>query len=279
MAFFRKKKNKITRKVLYEVSEQFMQDTSFFIRMGAELEFFCQSPLSLELKERILQECQENSVIDIEEEQGKHQYEVQLSPTYYPVKLADNIIAVKEKLQRLCEENNNNVTFDAKPYPDQAGSGLHIHISLHDQEGNNLFAKEEENQETELMDYTLHGLLELLPASMQFFAPKKEDYARYTGDKEMSNTISWGGNNRSVALRLPETTATPQARRVEHRIPCASADPYAVLYAIVKAVGFGLKEKTHTSLEKMHGDAFLEKYSLEKLPSSLKEAKKLKFDI
>jgi glutamine synthetase len=276
--FFKPKQKRITRKKLYEVSEAFVSDTSFFIRVGAELEFYCKHSLDDSAFFAIIaQHCADYGIIGIESEKGRHQYEIQFEPSYYPVKLADNILAVKTTLTQLFEQEKYPFSFEAKPLPNQPGNGMHIHISLHDKDGGNLFAKEND-ADAELTLFSINGLLEMLPASMRYFAPHTKDYARYTGDKETANSISWGSNNRSTALRLPETTVTPMLRRIEHRIPCASANPIDVLYVIVKAVQYGLEKKQKPTIEKTHGDAFLDKYQLNKLPASLKEARKINSD-
>jgi glutamine synthetase len=267
------KKN--TRKILQEVSEKFTSDTSFFVRVGAELEFYFHQKPSKTLLHDILEQGKEFGLYDIKRERGSLQYEIQVEPTYYPVKLADNLIAIKELLTHLSKAHETMVVFASKPHKEQPGSALHIHISLHTKSGSNLLEKDDES-ENDMMLWLLHGLLDTLPASMKFFAPHKKDYLRFEKGKETPRTISWGGNNRTVALRLPTTTMEDHKRRIEHRVPSSDANPYEVLYAIVCGIRYGLEQKTPTLLEKIYGNANLKQYDLETLPSTLREAKKIK---
>lgn len=268
------KKNKITPKKLYELSNKFVDDSSFFLRVGAELEFYFSNRPDKFLLEEITQKIKKFNAYGLESEVDDNQYEIKFEPSYYTLKLADSISGVKNLLSEISNSQNNKISFAAKPYPDKAGSAMHIHISLHNKEGDNLLEKEGDSDNDKTL-YIINGLLELLPSSMKFFAPNKNDYDRFIEDKKTPSTISWGGNNRTVALRLPETTATPQNRRIEHRVPCSSADPYKVLYAIVKAVKIGLEEKKLPKFDKIHGDAYLDQYQQQSLPKTLKQAKKI----
>ncbi len=72
-----------------------------------------------------------------------------------------------------------DTTFMAKPYPGQAGNGLHVHISLLDKHGNNIFTGEDPEQNAALR-HAIGGVLETLPASMAFLCPNVNSYRPVT---------------------------------------------------------------------------------------------------
>ena len=173
-----------------------------------------------------------------------------------PVSIADEIM----KIRRLFKDAD----FTAKPFSDDYGNALHIHISLLDADGRNVFTKNNE-EESEYMQYAVAGLLEKMPENMNIFAPYDNCYERLEGGKDAPSTISWGGNNRTVALRLPATTLDEQNRRIEHRVSAADSDPYLVISAILQGVSFGFLNKKLPSSSKIYGDASLKMYGLPRL--------------
>lgn len=221
---------------------------------------------------------------EIEEEKGEGQFEIQIYPTDNPAVMAEMVEILRKKVCSLSfvvdsyqrsTTNDKQAFFEAKPYPNQPGSGLHINVNLTDYSGNNLFTKNGE-EESKILEYAIAGLLELMPASMKYFAPYEAAYIRHTEQgMESPSTISWGGDNRTVSLRIPSVPLNPYARRIEHRVPCADSDPYFAIAAIVAGMEFGIVNKLVNSHPKVFGNAFLPQYSLPKLPMSFKEAQNI----
>ncbi|MCC7260590.1 MAG: glutamine synthetase, partial [Alphaproteobacteria bacterium] len=159
--------------------------------------------------------------------------------------------------------------FSARPYEEQPGSGMHIHLTLHDAQGDNVLYKKDQNISPE-MRHAIGGLIATLRESMLWFAPHEESYRRFVPKLNAPTHICWGGNNRTAALRLPDDISG--YKHIEHRVPGADADPHAVIAASLAGVHHGLMNKLEPG-EQIFGNAFLDMYALESLPKTLAEAK------
>ncbi len=300
--FFNKEKPP-PEETLESITSKFIEDTGFRPTTAAEIEFNLFSEND-ELPTKIIAlltiECKNSgiNIYGIHNEIGKSQYEISLETTDSPLKTAQNIDDIKKIIVSIINSTNSTnksnsvrVDFSAKPFEKQPGNGLHIHISLKDKNGNNPYMKNKEDnpleEESDLIKYSIGGLLKAMPESMIYFAPTEESYQRYTAKfNEYDNNnplskfnnapvnISWGANNRSTAIRIPSSTASPKDRHIEHRVPYADSNPYIVLSAILVAIHYGIMNKIEP-IEKLYGNAFDEQYDLSPLPTSLKEAKKL----
>ncbi|HEY5336980.1 MAG TPA: hypothetical protein VIJ85_02155, partial [Rhizomicrobium sp.] len=133
-----------------------------------------------------------------------------------------------------------DASFMAKPYGNRAGSGLHIHLSLIDGAGRNIFDDGSEAGSAQLR-HAIGGLQALMIDSMSLFAPNINSYRRFQPDMFAPVNRRWGINNRSAGLRIP--VGPSDARRVEHRVAGADANPYFALAAVLAGVHHGLSEK------------------------------------
>jgi glutamine synthetase len=131
-------------------------------------------------------------------------------------------------------------TFMAKPYPDQAGTGMHIHVSLLDKQGRNIFDDGGAEGTAELR-HAVGGLSALMGESMPLFAPNVNSYRRFRPDSFAPVNRRWGYNNRSVGMRIP--VGPNSARRIEHRCAGADAHPYLVLAGVLAGIHHGLVAK------------------------------------
>src|SRR5690606_23629456 len=68
------------------------------------------------------------------------QFEVNLRHKTDALRAADEGVLLQRLVHNIAMRHGMEATFMAKPYPDGAGSGLHFHVSLLDDKGNNLFA-------------------------------------------------------------------------------------------------------------------------------------------
>jgi glutamine synthetase len=155
-----------------------------------------------------------------------------------------------------------------KPFADQPGNGQHVHLSLMDVHGQNVFFKRDDVI-SEALNFALGGLMAALPESMVFFAPSEASYARFCGSKDAPTTISWGANNRTTALRLPESR--DGLKHIEHRVPGSDASLPEIIYAILAAVHAGLTRESPPPPQ-TYGDAFAAHYALPLLPKTYREA-------
>ena len=127
----------------------------------------------------------------------------------------------------------------AKPFEEQSGSGLHVHLSLVDREGRNLFGETADGER--LMRHAVGGLQDLMGEAMLVFAPNANSYRRLRPLTYAPTAPTWGWNNRTVALRIPPGPSS--ARRIEHRVAGADANPYLVLAAVLAGVLHGLEQR------------------------------------
>ena len=125
----------------------------------------------------------------------------------------------------------------AKPFADRAGSGLHLHVSVNDAEGKNIFASEDPAG-TPALRHAVGGLKATLADGMAIFAPNANSYRRFRANSYAPVAPTWGVNNRTVSLRVP--AGPPGGRHIEHRVAGADANPYLALAALLAGVHHGL---------------------------------------
>jgi len=202
----------------------------------------------------------------IVKESAPAQFEVNLHHTKDAIKACDYAVLLKRLIKNIAYDHEMDSTFMAKPYPGQAGNGLHVHISLLDKDGNNIFADEDPTQ-NEALRHALGGVLETLPASMAFLCPNVNSYRRFGANFYVPNTPSWALDNRTVALRVP--TGSPDAVRIEHRVAGADANPYLMMAVILAGIHHGLTHKVEPG-EPVEGNAYEQLEA--SLPNNLRDA-------
>jgi glutamine synthetase len=168
------------------------------------------------------------------------QFEVNLRHQPDAARAADHAIALKQIVKAAARAHGCEASFMAKPYPARPGNGLHIHLSLLDEAGRNVFDNGTA-QGSEALSHVIGGLQMLMPESMALFAPNLNSYRRFQPDMFAPVNRRWGVNNRSTGLRIP--IGPGEARRVEHRVCGADANPYFALAAVLAGAHYGLAHK------------------------------------
>ena len=153
---------------------------------------------------------------------------------------ADHAVLLKQIVREAARATGFEATFMAKPYPERIGSGLHIHASIVDEAGNNIF-DDGSAEGSDRLRHAIGGLQALMPESMALFAPSLNSYRRFQPDMFAPVNRRWGVNNRSAGLRIPVSPG--EARRVEHRVSGADANPYFALAAVLAGLHHGLVNK------------------------------------
>lgn len=151
----------------------------------------------------------------------------------------DEGVRYKRLVKGVANRHGLQACFMAKPFGDQAGSGLHLHVSLADAEGNNLYASEDPHG-TPLLRHSIGGMLHRMLDSLAIFCPNANSYRRFQANSYAPLAKSWGVNNRSVSLRVPGGPAS--SRHIEHRICGADANPYLAAAAILAAIHEGIRD-------------------------------------
>ena len=168
------------------------------------------------------------------------QMEIVLRHRAYVLKACDEAIMLKRLIKAVAEKHGLTATFMAKPYARWSGSGMHVHVSLGGEQGQNLFAAEDPLR-NELLLHALGGLKAAMAESMLIFAPNGNSYRRFRRNSYAPVSASWGVNNRTVSLRIPVGAA--DACHIEHRPAGADANPYLVMAAILAGMHHGITGK------------------------------------
>lgn len=177
-------------------------------------------------------------------EYGAGQFEVNLEHRADPLEAADHGALLRRLVQEVARAQGLDATFLSKPYADQSGSGLHIHLSLQDRDGNNVFDPGLAGAD-ERLAHAVGGLQATMAEAMAIFAPNINAFRRFAADQFVPVTTDWGDNNRSVAFRVPASPGahSDPARRIEHRTAGAEANPYLVVATVLAGVHHGLTNR------------------------------------
>lgn len=170
-------------------------------------------------------------------EYGPGQFEVNLQHHDDALRACDEALRFKRAVRGMARARGCEATFLAKPYREMAGSGLHVHVSLIDAAGRNIFESEDPTGSTELR-HAVAGLLDTLGDGMLVCAPGPNSYRRLRPEAYVPMTASWSVNNRGSALRIPVSDAAN--RRIEHRLAGADANPYLVVAWVLAGMHRGL---------------------------------------
>ena len=156
-----------------------------------------------------------------------------------PVKLADQVFFFQGIIGYAALKIDCFATFMAKPMQDEPGSAMHIHQSVLDDDGNNVFS-DKDGKETELFYNFIAGQQKYIPHAISFFAPYVNSYRRFVASGSAPINLEWGADNRTTGIRIP--ISGPAARRVENRVSGMDANPYLALAASLACGYLGMKK-------------------------------------
>jgi glutamine synthetase len=168
------------------------------------------------------------------------QFEINLKHRKDALLACDDAIMLKRVIKEVASQQNLLASFMAKPFVDQAGSGLHLHVSLLDKDGKNIFACTEDAP-VDVLKHAISGMQQTSKDCMLMFAPHANSYRRFVLNAFVPLNDCWGFNNRTVAMRIPHSD--PANTRIEHRISGADANPYLVTAAVLAGILHGLDAK------------------------------------
>ena len=182
-----------------------------------------------------------------------------------PLSLADEVFFFKRTVREAAMRHDMYATFMAKPIAGEPGSAMHIHQSIVDADGQNIFSNADGSISERFFHY-IGGMQKYIPSAMALVAPYVNSYRRLAKYTAAPINIEWGYDNRTVGIRSP--ISGPEARRVENRVIGSDANPYIAM-AMTLACGYlGMKQKLKPTAE-MKGDAYGSPFAL---PRSLGEA-------
>jgi glutamine synthetase len=167
------------------------------------------------------------------------QFEINLKHVDDAVLACDHALLLKRVVKAVAQQHGLAASFMAKPFTEFSGCGLHIHISLLDENGNNVFAGSSADGEfSDTLRHAIGGMAAIMPESMAVFAPNANSYRRYGRNAYVPRAPNWGPNHRDLALRIP--LSSPANTRVEHRVAGADANPYLTMAAVLAGIHHGI---------------------------------------
>lgn len=231
-----------------------------YILIGSEIEFYLRSndvsPSENDIKafSSYISSLNSQASLQVEKEKGEGQYEIPINYTE-----PKDAMALIEYTRGLIEDSAKkfgmDAIFSAKPFNNDYGSALHLHISAHDVNGKNLFA-----DNPVFMEHVIFSILDLIESDLDFIC-NEEDLERFQEGWMAPSHVCWGGNNRTTAIRIPHDKS--ESKRFEFRLPSANSDQYKVLLFIL--IGLLKSGKVGNKYAKIYGNAYDEQYSLQRL--------------
>jgi glutamine synthetase len=142
---------------------------------------------------------------------GQHELSIRHAPA---LAAADNHLKLRETIRSVALNHGLYASLAPKPFPRQAGNGAHIHFSLWDGEGNNLFHDQQSQRGiSTLARHFIGGVLAHLPALVAVTCPSVNSYRRLQPQSWSSAYAVYGFDNREAAIRIASPSgATWKAR-------------------------------------------------------------------
>jgi glutamine synthetase len=172
--------------------------------------------------------------------------------------VADQAFLFKLAAKEVALRHGMTAVFMAKPIAHQPGSSMHLHQSVVDADGRNVFSQADGGESALFRQY-IAGLQANLPSLMLLFAPFVNSYRRFVKGSQAPVNFHWGYDNRTAGLRIPRSE--PAARRVENRVAGADANPYLVMAATL-AAGLDGIERALPSTPPMDASAYEQAHTL-----------------
>lgn len=196
-------------------------------------------------------EVQGIEIDGITQEGGAGQLEINLRHGD-PVALADQVFYFKRLIREAALKHDCFATFMAKPIEGEPGSAMHVHHSVLDKDGQNIFTGPQ-GGETDAFYHFIGGLQEHMPSVIAVIAPYVNSFRRYVRDHAAPINLEWGRDNRTTGIRIP--ISDPAARRIENRLAGMDCNPYLCIAASLACGYLGLKNEIRPD-KRFRGDAY-----------------------
>jgi glutamine synthetase len=179
------------------------------------------------------------------------------------LRTCDEHVIYKNGAKEMAAQDGMSITFMAK-FDQREGNSCHIHISLADDNGANVFATDDA-----LFDQFVAGLLATLRELTLFLAPNVNSYKRFAAGSFAPTAVAWGTDNRTCSLRV---VGHGPGKRVECRAGGADLNPYLALAALIAGGLHGI-DNALTLEPPCPGNAYESDHP--RLPSTLRDARDL----
>ncbi|MFC6721413.1 type I glutamate--ammonia ligase [Halobacteriaceae bacterium SHR40] len=190
---------------------------------------------------------------------------------------ADNIVTFRSVVRAIAAQHDLHATFMPKPIPRINGSGMHTHLSLFTEGGENAFHDDDDEFNlSETAKQFLAGILEHAPALAAVTNPTVNSYKRLVPGYEAPVYVAWSDVNRSALIRKP-AARVPAASRIEARFPDPSCNSYLALAALIQAGldgienGLDCPDPVRENIYEFDEEK-REEYGIDTLPTNLGEA-------
>ncbi len=172
-------------------------------------------------------------------ESAPSQYEINMLHVDSPVLAARQILMMKRLIKGIAAKHGLVASFMPKPFESEAGNGLHVHCSVLDRNDRNIFDDGTPTGTSELL-HAIAGCIQYMPDSFVIFAPSFNGFRRFQTGSHAPTSATWGYENRTVAVRVP--AGSNKARRIEHRVAGADANPYLFFAVLLAAALDGIEQ-------------------------------------
>ena len=189
---------------------------------------------------RVACEQQDLPFDGVVKESAPSQYEINMQHVDSPVLAAKQIMMMKRLIKGVAARHQLIASFMPKPFEEEAGNRMHVHCSVLDETGKNIFDDGTERGSSFLRQ-AIAGCLSHMAESIAIFAPSYNAYRRFQRGSHAPTSPSWGYENRTVAVRVP--AGKPAARRLEHRVAGADANPYLMFAVLLAAMLAGIEQE------------------------------------
>ena len=163
---------------------------------------------------------------------------------------ADRVVLFKSLVRQLALAHGYRATFMAKPFWGESGNGFHAHYSIW-KDGENVFS--DGGALSQMALHFIGGLQKRMAEASVCGAPTPNAYRRRTPMSFCPVNTAWGGDNRTVGLRVIDSS--PKATRVEKRDAGADANPYYLMATDIAAGLDGIEQGLEPG-PKCEGDAY-----------------------
>ena len=208
--------------------------------LGVELEFYMLGVVS----DKLLQSISNEIGVEVQAEKGHGQYEVASQVFDDIFLLIDYIKLIKDRILDIASTYGNTVSFSPKPFPNDYGSGMHIHMSLLDKNNHNIFNNYDSINENNFLLNVIGGILALVNKSLyMIISQDKSEFDRLHNSDLTPSTVSWGKNNRTTAIRIPDSHPNNRNRRIEFRVPSSNSNIANCISFLLTSAIYGIKER------------------------------------
>jgi glutamine synthetase len=166
-------------------------------------------------------------------EYGRSQYEINLRHSE-GLHAADRAFRFKDMVKELASRDGLRATFMGKPFNGDEGSGLHLHVSLADEQQQNACADPgDADGLSTIARQFIAGVMEHAAGMMVFLNPTVNSYRRIHAEALVPTRVCWGHDHRMTLVRVPRERGA--ATRLETRLGDGTANPYLASAAVLAA--------------------------------------------